>query len=282
MESINDERLNCQTEYNTLKRLIVCPPKNMRIGTVINETQKRYVTENIDVAIAMKQYQRFVDVLKENGVEVIELDTQEHLNEQVFTRDIGFCIGNHLFVSAMGSGIREEEVDVLIRRLRQEGIPYTDLVQTPIEGGDVIIDNNKVWVGLSNRTSLKATKALQALIPSYNVTPLPIEKRILHLDCAFNIIGEGLALVYPDAFSTTDLNIINDHFDTIEVNGDEQFTLGTNVLSIGEKKIISMPQNEHVNKEMSNRGYEIIEVAYSEIIKSGGSFRCCSLPLLRV
>nr|WP_255639645.1 dimethylarginine dimethylaminohydrolase family protein [Aquibacillus saliphilus] len=265
-----------------MKKVIVCPPKNMRIGTVINETQKRYVSENIDINIAMEQYQSFVNTMTQYGVEVLELTTEDHLNEQVFTRDIGFCIGNQLFISAMGSGIREGEVGVLMGKLNQESIPYKDLVQTPIEGGDVIIDNKKVWVGLSSRTSLKATEALQALIPSYQVIPLPIEKRILHLDCAFNIIGEGLALVYPDAFSTTDLNIIKQHFDIIEVNGEEQFSLGTNVLSIGNKKIISMPQNNHANQEMAKRGYEIIEVDYSEIIKSGGSFRCCSLPLLRM
>jgi N-dimethylarginine dimethylaminohydrolase len=57
--------------------------------------------------------------------------------------------------------------------------------------------------------------------------------------------------------------------------------MGTNVLSIGDRKIISLPVNKNVNKQLRDRGYEVIEVDITEIIKSGGSFRCCTLPILR-
>jgi N-dimethylarginine dimethylaminohydrolase len=65
------------------------------------------------------------------------------------------------------------------------------------------------------------------------------------------------------------------------VSEEEQFTLGTNVLSIGNKKVLSLPVNKNVNKELRDRGFEVIEVDITEIIKSGGSFRCCTLPILR-
>mgnify|MGYP001190348212 CR=1 FL=1 len=275
------EGLNQPTEYGVLQKVIVCPPTHMRIGTVINETQKRYITENIDVEIALEQHRGFVQVLEENDVEVIQLETEEQLNEQVFTRDIGFTIGNQLFVSAMGSGIRTGEVGVLKGKLKEKDIPFKDLVQESIEGGDVIVDKDRVWVGLSTRTSLNATKALQALLPNHQVIPVSLERRILHLDCAFNIVDDKLALIYPEAFTDTRINMLREHFDFIEVNKEEQFTLGTNVLSIGNKKIISMPNNKQVNEELRNRGFDVIEVPFDEIIKSGGSFRCCSLPLLR-
>ena len=275
------EGLNQPTEYGVLQKVIVCPPTHMRIGTVINETQKRYITENIDVEIALEQHRGFVQVLEENDVEVIQLETEEQLNEQVFTRDIGFTIGNQLFVSAMGSGIRTGEVGVLKGKLKEKDIPFKDLVQESIEGGDVIVDKDRVWVGLSTRTSLNATKALQALLPNHQVIPVSLERRILHLDCAFNIVDDKLALIYHEAFTDTRINMLREHFDFIEVNKEEQFTLGTNVLSIGNKKIISMPNNKQVNEELRNRGFDVIEVPFDEIIKSGGSFRCCSLPLLR-
>jgi len=70
-------------------------------------------------------------------------------------------------------------------------------------------------------------------------------------------------------------------YDLIDVTEEEQFTLGTNVLSIGQKQIISMPTNQQVNSALRTRGYHVIEVAFDEIIKSGGSFRCCTLPVLR-
>ncbi|MER2113457.1 MAG: arginine deiminase family protein, partial [Solibacillus isronensis] len=62
---------------------------------------------------------------------------------------------------------------------------------------------------------------------------------------------------------------------------EEQFQLGTNVLSIGNKRILSLPVNINVNKQLRDRGFQVIEVDITEIIKSGGSFRCCTLPILR-
>lgn len=70
-------------------------------------------------------------------------------------------------------------------------------------------------------------------------------------------------------------------YEMIEITDDEQFQLGTNVLSIGNKTVISLPVNRHVNQELRKRGYTVIEIDLSEIIKSGGSFRCCTLPIER-
>jgi N-dimethylarginine dimethylaminohydrolase len=75
--------------------------------------------------------------------------------------------------------------------------------------------------------------------------------------------------------------VLAKHYDLIHVEEDEQFTLGVNVLSIGNGKVISLPINKNTNKELKKRGYEIIEVDITEIIKSGGSFRCCSMPIVR-
>ena len=57
--------------------------------------------------------------------------------------------------------------------------------------------------------------------------------------------------------------------------------MGTNVLSIGENRVFSLPTNHGVNEQLRQHGYQVLEVDFSEIIKSGGSFRCCSMPLLR-
>jgi N-dimethylarginine dimethylaminohydrolase len=97
----------------------------------------------------------------------------------------------------------------------------------------------------------------------------------------FNIISPEEALVFPNAFSKKELNLLASHFDLIEVDEGEQFALGTNMLSLGNKVICSLPQNQVINRKLSARGYKIVEVDFSEIIKSGGSFRCCSMPLVR-
>lgn len=275
------KQANCNTEYGKLSNVIVCPPRYMQIDAIINETQKHYKDDNLDIDKASQQHERFIEVLKENGVEVQQFSPEPPLYEQVFTRDIGFCIGANMFVSSMKNRVRKEEETILEEYLNKQGISFSTLPETSIEGGDILVNGNKVWIGLSDRTSDNSVDALRKKLPSYQLIPLALQQDILHLDCAFNILSPEWAVVYPQAFSKEDFREISRNYKLIEVDTDEQFTLGTNVLSIGNSKIISMPVNKKVNGKMRTAGFEVLEVEFSEIIKSGGSFRCCTLPFLR-
>ncbi|KPB05951.1 dimethylarginine dimethylaminohydrolase family protein [Bacillus sp. CHD6a] len=283
MSLLSDEamRPHVSSEYDILRKVILCKPEFMTIREVINETQEKFKNEGIHIEIAMAQHKKFVDKLEEHGVEVILLPAMKMFPEQVFTRDIGFTLGNILFVAEMANKIRQGEEDVLKSMLEQQEISYLNLKGDMIEGGDVIIHGKKVYVGLSNRTNEEAIKHLQSFLPHYEVIKVPFKEKYLHLDCVFNIISPTEALYYPEAFTQQEIDNLSSQFELIEVTKDEQFTLGTNVLSIGNKKIFSLPVNPKVNAELTKRGYEIIEVDIIEIIKSGGSFRCCTLPILR-
>ncbi|MFD1020872.1 dimethylarginine dimethylaminohydrolase family protein [Thalassobacillus hwangdonensis] len=276
-----DNNIHCETEYAALKKVLVAKPSYMKITEVINETQKHYIENNIDVPLAVQQHENFVDVLQQNLVEVAELPADPVLHEQVFTRDIGFTINDQLFVGSMSEMVRQEETDVLKDWLKANALPYEDGLPSSIEGGDVVTDGSTIWIGISGRTSHKAIVELQERLPDHTVEPLQLRKDILHLDCVFNILGEQTALVYTPAFSRRGLAKIKARFNVIPVTKEEQFHMGPNVLSIGDNKVISLPQNERLNRVMQRKGFNVVPVNFSEIIKSGGSFRCCTLPLQR-
>jgi N-dimethylarginine dimethylaminohydrolase len=181
----------------------------------------------------------------------------------------------------MAHDVRKGEENVLIQWLDDEEISYYNLAEDKIEGGDVIIDRETIYVGLSNRTHQKAVDHLQSLLNQFNVIAISFKEKFLHLDCVFNVVSPDVALIYPHALTKEDIELFSSRYELIEVSEEEQFTLGTNVLSIGNKKILSLPVNKQVNKQLRNRGFEVIEVDITEIIKSGGSFRCCTLPILR-
>ena len=88
-------------------------------------------------------------------------------------------------------------------------------------------------------------------------------------------------MIFPEALDMETVQMLAERYTLIRVNEKEQFALGTNVLSIGDRKVFSQPQNRQVNKQLTARGFHVIEVDYSEIIKSGGAFRCCTMPLIR-
>ena len=219
--------------------------------------------------------------LKNHDIDVILLPYHKKYPEQVFTRDIGFTLGQTIFIANMATDIRAGEENVLKQWLEDEDISYYNLAEERIEGGDVIIDQNTIYVGLSDRTDQKAAEHLQRLLTPYQVIPIPFKEKYLHLDCVFNIVSPDVALIYPDALRKNDIELLSSRYELIEVSGEEQFQLGTNVLGIGNKRVLSLPVNEKVNHQLRTRGFHVIEVDITEIIKSGGSFRCCTLPILR-
>ena len=270
----------CHTEYDTLHRVILCQPRFMAIDEVINDVQKMYEDENINVELAMKQHEEFEELLKEHGVEVIKLPSSEQFPEQVFTRDIGFTVGEDVFVAEMASDSRKGEEEVLEGWLDDKDILFQTTTNR-IEGGDVIVDRGTLFVGISSRTSIEAAGKLKNDLPDYTIIPVPFDEKYLHLDCVFNILSSEVGLIFPKAFDPRIVDMLTAVYKLIEVSEEEQFTMGTNVLSIGDKKVFSLPQNKQVNAQIRAHGFEVIEVDFSEIIKSGGSFRCCSMPVNR-
>ncbi|MBO0602623.1 hypothetical protein I2483_13225 [Sporosarcina sp. E16_3] len=270
----------CQTEYDTLRRVILCQPKFMSIDEVINDVQKKYEDENINIELAMKQHKEFEELLVKHGVEVIKLPSSAKFPEQVFTRDIGFTVGDDIFVAEMASDIRKGEEEALEEWLADEDISF-QTTTNKVEGGDVIVDRGTLYVGISSRTSIEAAEKLNVDLPDYTIIPVPFDEKYLHLDCVFNILSPEVGLIFPQAFDRSIVDMLTATYKLIEVSEEEQFTMGTNVLSIGGKKVFSLPQNKQVNAQIRARGFEVIEVDFSEIIKSGGSFRCCSMPVNR-
>lgn len=279
--SETDYEVNCQNEYAPLKHVIAVSPQYMEIKEVINKTQRLYLEENINIEKAVEQHTDFIHILENEGTTVVNLEAKKQLNEQVFTRDIGFTIGSTFFVSFMKKDIRRQEEQVLVDWLKERQISYYRFSTPSIEGGDVIVDNAKVWVGQSNRTSSTAIDILNEQLPDHTVTPILMREDILHLDCIFNIISEDTALIYSPAMEEGSYNILKSSYNLIEVTEEEQFHMGPNVLSIGHKKLISLPENKRLNQKLTRAGFEVLEVPFSEIIKSGGSYRCSTLPLLR-
>ncbi|WP_438502671.1 dimethylarginine dimethylaminohydrolase family protein [Alteribacter natronophilus] len=271
----------CDSEFGKLIRVAVCEPEHIEIRDPINETQKQYTKEGIDTEKAMYQHGEFCRVMEDNGVEVIRLSPLQEHPEQVFTRDIAFTLGKTIFVAEMAAQVRIGEEDHLKDWLKKEKISYYNILGDTIEGGDIIVDGSNIYAGISDRTNRASVEHLESLLPSHSVVPIAFPHKYLHLDCIFNILSPEHAILFKGVMDEFDEELLTSRYDCIEVSEEEQFTLGTNVLSLGNGTVISLPVNKDVNRKMRDKGYQVIEVDISEIIKSGGSFRCCSMPILR-
>tara|TARA_B100000579_G_scaffold354839_1_gene309995 strand:- start:9 stop:920 length:912 start_codon:yes stop_codon:yes gene_type:complete len=243
----------------------------------------------------------FYNVLKKHNIEVYR-PTNIHECNQVFARDLGFVISNIFFQSNIVEN-RKIELNGLNHILKNINVGVVKLPEfMHIEGGDVILHDDKVFIGtysgkdysdlITARTNKESINYLSKMLPNKEIIPIEINKsnsnifdNILHLDCCFQPIGEKNAIICPDGFSSKDqldlvLNIFGEN-NVYMAYGEEAFNLASNLLVLSPKVIVSDKRFKNINAWLTNLGYLVEKISYSNVAKMSGLFRCSTLPLLR-
>jgi N-dimethylarginine dimethylaminohydrolase len=145
---------------------------------------------------------------------------------------------------------------------------------------------------ITARTNLNAAKAIQQLFPEKIIKTFELRKsnsdsleNALHLDCCFQPIGLGKALIHSNGFlNRSDYDWLIDFFgkdNVFEVNKEEMTQMICNVFSISDTVVISEQNFTRLNYWLVAQGFTVEKVPYSEISKQGGLLRCSTLPLIR-
>ncbi len=257
-----------------------------------------YPTESdmqIEMAAVMAVFQKY-------DVKVYRPTVIENCN-QIFARDIAFVIDDKIIRSNILPD-REKEFEALETLLGQ--FSPEQLITLPddchVEGGDVILCDDYIFIGvysgpdypefITARTNLQAAKALQNLFPEKTVKTFELRKsntnpleNALHLDCCFQPLGNGNALIHAQGFlNTDDYKWLLDFFGTnhvFQATKQEMSQMNCNVFSISEKVVISEQNFTRLNSWLESKGYTVEKVPYAEISKQGGLLRCSTLPLKR-
>ncbi len=251
----------------------------------------------------IKELDSYKKALEINGVDVYELDSVPNCN-QIFARDIGFVIGDYFFISNI-LPLRHKEINGLnsiIKKIDNSKIVKLN-TNIHIEGGDIILDNDYIFVGYYNkddyekqitaRTNLKAVKFLQKKFTNKKVKAFELRKSIadpsknaLHLDCCFQPLGDSLAVISKYGFSNLkDYEWLIKYYgkeNVLDLNKKEMSLMMCNFLSISKNKVISDIRFTKLNSWLKSKKIKTIEINLKEISKQGGLFRCATLPLERL
>jgi len=264
--------------------------ENVVNGTFPNE--KNLITE----------LNNFLKVLEKYNVNVIRPEIIENYN-QIFTRDIAFVIDDKIIVSGIIDE-RKKEIDGIEKVFSKI---YSDKILTlsndaRIEGGDVILDGENIYIGYSrdddfnkykvSRTNEKAINEIKILFPNKNIFSFELNKsdlsardNALHLDCCFQPIGKNKAIIYEGGFKNyDDVLFITEKFgddNLIRISREEMYNMNSNIFSISENVIVSENGFKRLNRLLSEQGFIVEEIKFSEIAKMEGLLRCTTLPLQR-
>jgi len=280
------------TEYGTLRRVAMRYAGDVSpnldgpdIHPVLARQKATSTWAPYDPAKVRTQQDALISVLRGRGTEVVVLAEAPGCSTQHYPRDIGFVIDDVLFAARLNSAHRLPEADALADLTA--GMPNLALLAAgTIEGGDVMLHDGCVLVGLSEETSPEGADALQADLTQHRIDREVVPIRfatdgIVHLDDHFNIVAAGTALIHRAPFPPDQVRWFDKHFDLIDVTDDEALAVQVNVLAIAPGVVVAAEGSDRIAGELSARGIEVITVDYSEVTRIPGSLRCSTLPLLR-
>lgn len=275
-------------EYGKLRKAVVCEPMYLKIEKAINVIEAKFLRLGKPVIVeeALKQHRNFVRVLKSEGVKVMSIPPDERLPEQVYVEDIGVSTEKGVILGRFSPIVRKGEVEAAKGFFEENEIPILHKISEGFfEGGDfVYLDEEEAAIGLSSRTTSEGVAELQRHI-SRKLIPVIIPENYLHLGGLLNVIGEQECILcsklLPEPFLKT---LKKKGFETVDVKLRElekQLHSACNVLALGNRKLVSFPQNKEANAKLRKRGFDVIEVEINEILKGGGSFGCITFSLER-
>ena len=244
----------------------------------------------------------FENILKKHNVKVYRPCEITDYN-QIFTRDISFVIEDKIILSNMIDNRSSElsAINHIIDQIATENIIRLN-DDCHIEGGDVILFNEHVFIGIysgedySNyitaRTNINAVNALRDIFPNKTIKTFELRKsntlpkeNALHLDCCFQPVGNNKAILYPGGFLIRDeYEWLIDFFgkeNIFETTKEEMYNMNCNVFSISENVVVSEKNFFRLNKWLNSNGIKVEEIKYSEIAKQEGLLRCSTMPLIR-
>lgn len=210
---------------------------------------------------------------------------------QVFPRDTIVVLGTRIVVGRPKLPVAKKEIRGILPLLRQEvdlGETHPLLVPPEntglhIEGGDVLVDNNRLYVGIGNHaTNAKAVDWLRSCVGDrFEVIPVRITgEGIFHLDTALTLIGPRTGIVCRTVLQNPLPWPLRD-YDLIEVDEKIRMQVGTNVFMVGPKKIVVQSRHRGLRNELESRGYKVYAIDFTWHARAGGSFRCATHPLRR-
>lgn len=259
-------------------KVLMCPPDYFDIEYEINAWMS--VGNQVDKAIASRQWQALYDIYQDLGIVVEEIKPIQDLPDMVFTANGALVIDGKVVLPKFRYVERRPETAHFQRWFEANGFKDLKIPEHYFEGeGDALVLNGKILAGWGFRSDRKAHAELAEFFQREVVSLHLINDHFYHIDTCLSILGEDAIAFYPAAFDEESCSILRSLAQTvIEVSRTDAEAFGLNAVSY-QDKVICSERAVGFHLQLQRVGYEPITVDISEFQKSGGGVKCLTLTL---
>jgi len=262
----------------TRRHYLMCPPTHFTVKYAINPWME--VNDDVDVELAVAQWENLRDTYLRLGHRVDVIAPDPALPDMVFAANGGLVIGARAFGASFAHPERRPEGALYQAWLCAAGL---DAVRTPRninEGeGDFLVVGELILAGTGFRTEFNAHAEAQEFFGRPVISLQLTDPRFYHLDTAIAVLDGHSIAYYPDAFSAGSRAVLQTLFpEAVIATAADAYVLGLNAVSDDHNVVLSS-QARDLAVQLSDGGYNPIGVDLSELLKAGGSVKCCTMEL---
>lgn len=228
--------------------------------------------EPIDIDVARAQHDRYENALRAAGLDVTRLPDRDELPDAVFVEDTAVVFDEIAVLTRPGMESRRPEVESVREALAAHRPIATIEAPATLDGGDVLVLDRDVLVGLTPRSNIPGVQALRALLEpfGYEVRAVPV-RGCLHLKSAVTRAGTRTLVINPSWVDPA----LMPGWEIVAVDAREPHA--ANVLWLGSTTIVA-EAFERTNAALARAtDNQLVAVPASELAKAEGGVTCCSL-----
>jgi N-dimethylarginine dimethylaminohydrolase len=262
----------------TARRYLMCRPDHFEVAYAINPWMDP--TRPVDRDRAVAQWDALRATYERLGHVVELLDPVPGLPDMVFAANGGLVVGGRALGARFTHPQRAAEAPAHLARLRQLGL---DAVVEPThvnEGeGDFVVVGERVLAGTGYRTDPGAHVEAAEVLGVEVLTLELVDPRFYHLDTCLAALDDDTIAYYPAAFSDAGRDLLEALYpDAVRASRADAEVLGLNFVSDGRHVVLSADAGA-LAAQLREAGFEPVPVDLSELLKAGGSVKCCTLEL---
>jgi N-dimethylarginine dimethylaminohydrolase len=264
----------------TRREYLMCPPTHFDVRYAINPWMDP--AKPVDQPLALLQWERLRHVYEGLGHRVELIDPVPGLPDMVFAANGGLVYGGRALGARFTFPERQAEGPAYLAWLRSAGL---DLVAEPThvnEGeGDFVVVGDRVLAGTGYRTDPGAHAEAAAVLGAEVVSLELVDPRFYHLDTCLATLDDSNIAYYPGAFSAASLEVLRALYPhAVLASSADAEAFGLNCVSDGLHVVIAQAATGLI-RQLADAGYLPVPVDLSELLKAGGSVKCCTMELRR-
>ena len=264
-----------------LRHYLMCPPTYFGVTYSINPWMDP--SRQVDRSLAVRQWTGLVEAYRSTGHRVDVLEPLPNLPDMVYAANGATVVDGHMLPARFANPERAGEAAVHAAwhqrncALYGGGYPRPAIAINEAEG-DFAVLSGRILAGSGFRTTLPAHRELARLTGREVISLELVDPRLFHLDLALTVLDDQCDHIayYPEAFSQRSRRMLRQLFpDALIATGSDAYAFGLNAVSDGLHVFIPAGARR-LRELLVGAGYWPISVDLSELIKGGGSVKCCT------